>query len=119
MQKNGWLDKKFLIDGFPRNQDNKDGWDQVMGDDADMQFVLFLDCEENTMIERINKRSESAGEEKRNDDNMEVLIKRFKVFKEQSIPIVELFDKVGKVRKINSNVSTSEVYNQVKLVFNL
>ena len=73
-----------------------------MGDDADMQFVLFLDCEENTMIERINKRSESAGEEKRNDDNMEVLIKRFKVFKEQSIPIVELFDKVGKVRKINS-----------------
>ena len=88
-----------------------------MGEEADMQFVLFLDCEESTMIERINKRSESAGDEKRNDDNMEVLLKRFKVFKEQSIPIVEIFDKVGKVRKINSNLSTNEVYDQVKQVF--
>ena len=111
MQKNGWNEKKFLIDGFPRNQDNKDGWDLVMGEEADMQFVLFLDCEESTMIERISKRSETAGDEKRNDDNMEVLLKRFKVFKEQSIPIVEIFDKVGKVRKIDSNLSTSEVYN--------
>ena len=90
-----------------------------MGEEADMQFVLFLDCEESTMIERINKRSETAGDEKRNDDNMEVLLKRFKVFKEQSIPIVEIFDKVGKVRKINSNLSTNEVYNQVKQVFNV
>ena len=44
MQKAGWLDKKFLIDGFPRNNDNYEGWLRVMGEDTDMKFVLFLDC---------------------------------------------------------------------------
>ena len=26
MVKAGWAKKNFLIDGFPRNQDNYDGW---------------------------------------------------------------------------------------------
>ena len=41
---------------------------------ANMKFVLFLECQEETMIERIHKRADEAGEEKRrNDDNLEVL----------------------------------------------
>ena len=41
---------------------------------ADMKFVLFLECQEETMIERISKRADEAGEEnRRNDDNLEVL----------------------------------------------
>ena len=73
MQKHGWASKKFLIDGFPRNQDNQNGWDEVMGKDADMKFVLFLEADEEAMIERITKRGQEAGENKRNDDNLEVL----------------------------------------------
>ena len=46
MQKAGWFDKKFLIDGFPRNNDNYEGWISVMGEDTDMKFVLFLDCKQ-------------------------------------------------------------------------
>jgi UMP-CMP kinase len=26
MEMHGWSTKRFLIDGFPRNQDNEDGW---------------------------------------------------------------------------------------------
>lgn len=39
-------DKKFrfLIDGFPRNEDNLTGWNTVMVDKADVKFVLFFDC---------------------------------------------------------------------------
>ena len=40
-----------------------------MGEHADMQFVLFLECEEQTMIDRINKRAAEAGDNKRNDDD--------------------------------------------------
>ena len=90
-----------------------------MGEDADMKFVLFLDCEEKTMVERINYRGQAAGEEKRNDDNMEVLLKRFQVFKEQSIPIIDYYETIGKVRRINANQSADEVYGQVKSVFEL
>ena len=36
----------FLIDGFPRNKDNLDGWTRQMGEKVDLQFVLFFDCDE-------------------------------------------------------------------------
>lgn len=35
---------RFLIDGFPRNQDNLQGWNTVMDGKADVKFVLFFDC---------------------------------------------------------------------------
>lgn len=37
---------KFLIDGFPRNKDNLDGWEREVGEKADLRFVLFFDCPE-------------------------------------------------------------------------
>ena len=39
--------RKFLIDGFPRNEDNLDGWEREMTEDkCDVKFVLFFDCPE-------------------------------------------------------------------------
>lgn len=35
---------RFLIDGFPRNQDNLQGWKDAMDGKADVKFVLFFDC---------------------------------------------------------------------------
>ena len=37
---------KFLIDGFPRNEDNLIGWDKQMTGKADVKFVLFFECPE-------------------------------------------------------------------------
>ena len=36
----------FLIDGFPRNQDNVDGWEKTINGKVDIQCVLFFDCDE-------------------------------------------------------------------------
>lgn len=36
----------FLIDGFPRNEDNLQGWTDAMDDKAEVKFVLFFDCPE-------------------------------------------------------------------------
>lgn len=35
---------RFLIDGFPRNENNLQGWSKVMDGKADVKFVLFFDC---------------------------------------------------------------------------
>lgn len=96
MQKHGWAAKPFLVDGFPRNEDNKQGWDNILGGITEVKFTLFLECGREILIERINKRAaeaEAAGQEKRNDDNLEVLNKRFDTFIQQSIPIVEGYEK--------------------------
>jgi adenylate kinase family enzyme len=34
----------FLIDGFPRNEDNMSGWNEIVSDKAIVQMVLFFDC---------------------------------------------------------------------------
>ena len=62
MKNAGWSDKRFLIDGFPRNEDNEQGWHRVMGETVDMEFVLFLDCSEELMVDRILKRAKDAGD---------------------------------------------------------
>ncbi len=86
MEKHGWASKKFLIDGFPRNQDNYEGWQRVMGDIVEVPFILFMDADEDTMVNRILERSKTSG---RNDDNIDSLKKRFAVFKNETMPIID------------------------------
>ena len=31
MRTQGWSDSKFLIDGFPRNEDNVEGFNRILG----------------------------------------------------------------------------------------
>jgi UMP-CMP kinase len=114
MEKHGWNKKRYLIDGFPRGQENLDGWTKIFGDTVDVPFVVFFDANEDTMIERILERAKTSG---RSDDNIESLKKRFATFKSESVPIVEYFEKKGKVRKINALHSIDEVNAEVVKVF--
>ena len=117
MQNQGWSSKKFLIDGFPRSQENKDGWDKLMGPFVDMRFVLFLECDEDKLIDRINARSAASGTAKREDDNIEVLRKRFHVYRDQSMPIVDFYSQLDMVRRIDANGTKDEVWQQVVQAF--
>ena len=38
--------QKFLVDGFPRNENNLEGWERMMSEKADVRAVLFFDCPE-------------------------------------------------------------------------
>lgn len=52
MEKKGW-DKKFLIDGFPRNWDNYDGWNKAMGEITETPMILFFEVDEEVLIQRV------------------------------------------------------------------
>ena len=97
MLKAGWT-RKFLIDGFPRNKDNYNGWEDAMTESVEMAYVLHFDVSEEEMTNRIMERAKTSG---RNDDNLESLEKRFNNFKIEQMPIIEMFDAMGKVKKIN------------------
>ena len=83
----------FLIDGFPRSQDNVDGWNRVIGDAARVEGVLHLECSEKVMRERIRKRAKGS-EIKRVDDDEEAMAKRFRVHQTQCVPILSYFEDV-------------------------
>ncbi|KAL4512811.1 hypothetical protein ABPG72_017496 [Tetrahymena utriculariae] len=111
MEKNGWAKSKFLIDGFPRSQDNLDGWNQIMGNLVNFKFVLFLDCSEDIMTQRIMKRAESSG---RSDDNIESLKKRFRTYIESTKPIIDFYAKQNKIVTVNAEKSIDEVFEKIR-----
>ncbi|TSL47708.1 UMP-CMP kinase [Bagarius yarrelli] len=105
---------RFLIDGFPRNQDNLQGWDRVMEGKADVKFVLFFDCSNDVCIDRCLERGKSSG---RTDDNKESLEKRIQTYLQSTRPVVEQYEKQGKVRTIDASRAVNEVFADVKLIF--
>ena len=78
-----------------------------MGDSVVVPFVLCFDANEDTMIARIIERGKTSG---RSDDNEESLKKRFATFKAESVPIIEHFEKLGKIRKVDALHSVEEVF---------
>lgn len=105
---------KILLDGFPRNDENLEKWNDIIGSSIKLKFVLFLNCAEKTMIERVLKRGETSG---RNDDNIETVKKRIKVYNEQTLPVIKYYEKLNMVKKINANKTSEQVFDAVKKIF--
>lgn len=104
----------FLIDGFPRSEDNNNGWVATMSDFAVLRFVLYMDCPLDVMEKRLLKRGETSG---RADDNAESIRKRFKTFQEESVPVVNKYRELGLVREVVSDDTQEVVYNRVWSAF--
>uniref|UniRef100_A0AAY4BCG3 UMP/CMP kinase n=1 Tax=Denticeps clupeoides TaxID=299321 RepID=A0AAY4BCG3_9TELE len=90
---------RFLIDGFPRNQDNLQGWTAVM--------------EGKVCIDRCLERGKSSG---RSDDNRESLEKRLRTYLQSTRPIIELYGEQGKVRTIDASRTVDEVFADVRTI---
>ena len=103
---------RFLIDGFPRNQDNVDGWERIVGKTADVKFCLFLDCPKEICLSRVMGR-----EDGRTDDTPEKFKLRIDTFFAETSPIIEHFRSIDKLRAVASDRSIEEVYSDVKTVF--
>jgi UMP-CMP kinase len=106
--------KKFLVDGYPRNEDNRSGWDKMIGDSVNVVAVLYFDCPERILVERIEERGRLAGENRRADDNAEAMVKRLKVYKEETGPVIDFYDHRGKTIRVNTGADRDQVYAQVK-----
>ncbi|CAO3609500.1 unnamed protein product [Mucor hiemalis] len=104
-------EKRFLIDGFPRKMDQAVKFEEVV---VPSKLVLYFECPEEVMLKRLLKRSESSG---RIDDNIESIKKRFVIFTDTSMPVIEAFDKENKVKKISCDQPVEQVYQNVKTIF--
>lgn len=103
---------KFLIDGFPRNEDNLDGWNKMMTGQVNFKFVLFMDCSAEIMEKRLLGRNEG-----RADDNIESIRKRFKTYVDSTMPIIQRFEKDSAVRRIDAAKDPDAVWADVSALF--
>ena len=105
-------DKIFLIDGYPRNQDNINGWNEIFGDNYILITSIIMDCDEKELEKRLIERAKSSG---RIDDNLEVIKKRFKTHLEESKPIEEKLKNMGSYIEVNCNNSIEIIFNQISI----
>jgi len=107
--------QNFLIDGFPRNENNLQGWCKQMDDKVDVKFVLFFNCPLEVCKERCLARG--AAGSGRADDNIETLTKRFNTFMNETMPIVNHYAAKDLVHTIEATSPPDEVFDKVKALF--
>lgn len=103
--------KKFLIDGFPRNLINMNCWYKYMSTECIVDMMLSLECPEDTMRSRILERAKTSG---RTDDNDVTILKRLEVFNRETRPVLESFDRLGRLRIVDATVPAAFVLKQAK-----
>ncbi len=103
-------DNIFLIDGYPRNKENIDGWNEIFGDNYILITSIILDCDETILKKRLVGRGRKYG---RIDDNINTIKKRFETHIKESKPIENKLKTMGPFIEIKSTGSINEVFNKI------
>ena len=109
-----YINRKVLLDGFPRNLENLTKWDEIIGDQFEVAFLLFFECRAEVLEQRILERAKTSG---RSDDNIESFKKRIKTYEEETKPVLEIFAQRGQVIRISSENPIDEVFGEVENIF--
>ena len=103
--------KGFLFDGFPRNLDQAQALDTLLNKgNQTLSTVIQLYVDEKEAVKRIQKRKL---EEKRQDDNEDVLKSRLKVYLNETKPLLDFYQKENKLNKINGMQTINDVNNKI------
>ena len=100
--------KKILVDGYPRNQENVDVWEKEMKDLVEVKGALYIEVSNEEMKKRLLGRNEG-----RADDNEETIKKRLDTFEKETKPIVEYFEKQGNLIKIDGMKTVDEISKEI------
>ena len=105
------LYKGFLFDGFPRNLSQAKAFDILLGkNNQSITSVIQLSVHEEEISKRIQKRKL---EEKREDDNENVLKSRLDVYFDETKPLLDFYQKKNKLNKINGTQTINDVNDQI------
>ncbi len=96
----------YLIDGFPRNKNNLDGWLNVTKKDIDIIGTLVVECSFDAISKRLELRN-------RSDDDKEILLKRMKIY-ETTKEIYPLLKNLAPFVEVNGDNSASKVFTQIE-----
>ncbi|KXS11504.1 ADK-domain-containing protein [Gonapodya prolifera JEL478] len=99
---------RFLVDGFPRKQDQADAFER---DVAQAKAVLYFECPEKELERRLLGRGVTSG---RADDNIESIRKRFATFTTTSYPVIANYAARGKVINVSCLGDPSSVYDRTQ-----
>jgi adenylate kinase len=107
-----------ILDGFPRTIEQAKGLDSMLAEmGLHVDHVIEMKVDENILADRIKKRAQES-EQVRDDDNVEVLKKRLKVYHENTAPIIPYYKDGGKVSVVDGMQPIEDVAAAIDKVLN-
>ena len=95
----------YILDGFPRTGPQVEALDRLIGPEALDRVVLF-EVDEDALAARMLSRG-------RADDTEETIRNRFKIYEEQTAPLIEIYGDRGMVVTVDGIGEVDEVTTRV------
>ncbi len=123
----------FLFDGFPRTIAQAEGLEEILP----VHLAIYLELPEEEVVRRLSARRvckqcganynlitqppkvpgvcDRCGGElyQRPDDNEEVIRNRFRVYTEQSAPLIDYYERKGILVRVDASLPPEEVFRRV------
>jgi adenylate kinase len=95
----------FILDGFPRTAGQVSALDGLLGEDG-LDRVVVFEVDEDELVARMLSRG-------RADDTEETIRNRFRVYEEQTAPLIEEYDRRGRVIRVYGVGKIDEITERV------
>ena len=108
---------KLIFDGYPRSLNQAKNLDLLLDEsDQKIKFIFFLNVNKNTIIKRVEKRKII---EKRSDDELETILKRYDTYMEKTKPVLDFYSKNSNFHEIDGSLEINEITNKIDSFINV
>ena len=98
---------KLIFDGYPRSLNQAKNLDILLDNsNQKIDFIFFLNVNKETIIKRIKQRKIL---EKRSDDDLNTIIKRFDTYMETTKPVLDFYSKNPNFYEIDGASKIEEI----------
>ena len=102
---------KLIFDGYPRTIAQAKNLDLLLTESKQqIDFIFFLNVNKETIIKRIEKRKIL---EKRSDDNLDTLLKRYDTYMETTRPVLDFYSKNPNFHEIDGSLEIDQITNKI------
>ena len=103
---------KLIFDGYPRTFQQAKNLDLMITESKQqIDFIFFLNVNKETIIKRIEKRKV---EEKRGDDDLETILKRYDTYLKTTSPVLDYYSSKQNFYKLDGNLEIDQINKQIK-----
>ena len=108
---------KLIFDGYPRSLSQAKNLDVLLEQSKQkINFIFFLNVDKETIITRIEKRKVL---EKRSDDDLDTILKRYDTYMETTKPVLDFYSKNSNFYEIDGSQKIDQITNKINSFFNL
>ena len=108
---------KLIFDGYPRSINQAKNLDLLLdSSDQKIDFVFYLNVNKDTIIKRIQKRKIL---EKRSDDELDTILKRYDNYMETTKPVLDFYSKNSNFQEIDGSDEIEQISNKIDTFINV